>query len=294
MNTTQVDSSPTTGPWLDSAELLLLGAIWGSSFLFMRIAAPEFGAMPVAFLRVLFGALILLPLLIKTRTQFPRTIWPKLFVIGAINTALPFVLFAWASARAPAGVSSIANAMTVLFTALAAVLFFGQTMTFKRVLALLLGFAGVVVLALDKTEGASIGWPVAAGVLAAASYGLGINLVKRQFSELPTGGVACATLLTSAILLFPFALAQWPDHAVSPTSWGAILALGIVCSGIAYVLYYRLIKRIGPSRASTVTYLIPLFAVTWAWMFLGEPLSLYMAIACGTILLSVFISQSNN
>lgn len=289
--TTAVTTQPATGQWLDSAELLLLGAIWGASFLFMRIAAPEFGALPVAFLRVCLGALVLLPMLYKARQHFPLGIWPKLFGIGAINTAIPFALFAWASARAPAGVSSIANAMTVLFTALAAVMFFGESMTTKRALALLMGFAGVVVLAFDKTEGASIGLPVAAGVLAAALYGVGINLVKRHLSHLPAGAVACGTLLASTLLLLPFALTHWPDHAVSVRSWWSVVALGVFCSGFAFVLYYRLIARIGSSRASTVTYLIPLFAVTWAWLFLKEPLTLHMAVACATILLSVFISQ---
>ena len=276
---------------LDNGELLLLGAIWGASFLFMRISAPEFGALPVAFLRVLFGAALLLPFLLKARAQFPATLWPKLFGIGAVNTAIPFALFAWAAERAPAGVSSIANAMTVLFTALAGVLFFGQSTTLKRMLALLPGFAGVIVLASGKTDGAHFGWPVAAGVTAAALYGLGINWVKRHLSHLPSGAVACATLVCSAIMLAPFALWQWPQHAVSQTAWLATIGLGLLCSGIAFVLYYRLIARIGASRASTVTYLIPLFAVTWAWIFLREPLTWSMAVACGMILLSVFISQ---
>lgn len=289
MNT--LTAKPASGEWLNSAELLLLGAIWGASFLFMRIAAPEFGAMPVAALRVMFGAAVLLPFLLKARKHFPLSIWPKIFGIGALNTAMPFALFAWASAHAPAGVSSIANAMTVLFTALAAVLFFGESMTTKRALALLMGFAGVIVLAFDKTEGASIGLPVAAGVAAAAMYGLGINLVKKHLSHLPPAAVACATLFASTVMLMPFALYQWPDHAVSTRSWWSVVALGVFCSGLAFVMYYRLIARIGSSRASTVTYLIPLFAVTWAWLFLKEPLTLHMTIACATILLSVFISQ---
>ena len=282
---------PLTGEWLDATELLLLGAIWGASFLFMRIAAPEFGAFPVAALRVAFGAAVLLPFLYKAREHFPLRVWGKIFAIGAINTAIPFALFAWASARAPAGVSSIANAMTVLFTALAAVMFYGESMTTKRALALLMGFAGVVVLAFDKTEGASIGLPVAAGVLAAALYGIGINLVKKHLSHLPAGAVACGTLLASTIMLMPIALFVWPEQAVSARSWWSVIGLGVVCSGFAFVLYYRLIARIGSSRASTVTYLIPLFAVTWAWLCINEPLTLHMAVACATILLSVFISQ---
>ena len=290
MSTTiqQTRALPT---WLDPTELVILGAIWGASFLFMRMAAHDFGPFPLVTLRVGFGALVLLPFLLKYRGKFPLKSWPKIAVIGAINTLIPFLLFAWASERAPAGVSSIANAMTVLFTALVGTMLFREPMSVKRSLALLLGFAGVLVLALGKTEGASFGLPVLAGVLAAALYGLGAHLVRRHFTGLPAGALACATLLTSTIISLPFSIPLWPKHAIVPEHWFAVIALGVFCSGIAYVMYYRLIQRIGASRASTVTYLIPLFAVTWAWIVLREPLTLNMGIACAMILLSVFISQ---
>ena len=161
--------------------------------------------------------------------------------------------------------------MTVLFTALVGFLFFGEKIGLRRAVALLVGFAGVVVLASGKTAGASIGWAVAAGAAAAFLYGIGINLVRRHLTGLPPAAVAAATLGTSALLMLPFAIAQWPD-ACDP---GAVLvvapvALGVLCTGLAFVMYYRLIARIGAGRASTVTYLVPLFGVAWAWMLLGE------------------------
>ena len=277
--------------WLTPVELAVLGAIWGASFLFMRVAAKDFGAIPLVEVRLALGALVLLPFLWRSRAQFPLRAWPKLALIGAINSAVPFILFAWAAQRAPAGVGAIANAMTVLFTALVGFLFFGEQIGTRRAVALMVGFAGVVVLASGKVAGVSIGWAVAAGAGAAFLYGIGINLVRRHLTGLPPAAVASATLGSAAVLTLPFAIAQWPQQAIPAQSWWSALMLGVICTGVAFVLYYRLIARIGASRASTVTYLVPLFGVAWAWMLLGEPLTLTMGIAGALILGSVAISQ---
>src|SRR5688572_8577997 len=122
--------------WLTPLELGLLGAIWGASFLFMRVAARDFGAMPLVEVRLGLGSLVLLPFLWRARAQFPLKLWPKLAIIGAINSAVPFMLFAWAAQRAPAGIGAIANAMTVLFTALVGFLFFHEKIGARRAIAL--------------------------------------------------------------------------------------------------------------------------------------------------------------
>lgn len=277
--------------WLTPVELAVLGAIWGASFLFMRVAALHFGALPLVELRLAFGALILLPFLWLARAQFPWRLWPLLVLVAAINSAVPFTLFAWAAERAPAGIGAITNAMTVPFTALVGFLFFGEKIGQRRAMALAIGFVGVVVLASGRSAGASVGLAAAAGTLAAFLYGIGINLVRRHLSHLPAGAVAAANLLCSALLVLPFAIAYWP--AVNPPllAWGSALGLGVLCTGIAMVMYYRLIARVGASRASTVTYLIPLFAVSWAWWLLDEPVTLPMLLAGALILGSVAVSQ---
>ncbi|WP_342317138.1 DMT family transporter [Lysobacter sp. FW306-1B-D06B] len=278
--------------WLTPLELALLGAIWGASFLFMRVAARDFGAMPLVEVRLALGSLVLLPFLWRARAQFPAKLWPKLAIIGAINSAVPFMLFAWAAQRAPAGIGAIANAMTVLFTALVGFLFFHEKIGARRAIALVAGFVGVVVLASDKTAGGDqVGWAVAAGAAAAFLYGIGINLVRRHLTGLPPAAVASATLGTSALLTLPFAIANWPTHAIPMKSWFSATMLGVVCTGLAFVMYYRLIARIGASRASTVTYLIPVFGVAWAWLLLDEPLTVKMGIAGAMILGSVALSQ---
>ena len=290
---TLVRPSPSslTGTWQTPLELGLLGAIWGASFMFMRVSAKDFGAMPLVEVRLALGALVLIPFLWRARASFSLKLWPKLALIGAINSAVPFALFAWAAQRAPAGIGAITNSMAVLFAALVAFLFYGERIGMRRAVGLFAGFAGVVVLASGKTAGASIGWAVAAGTLAAFLYGVGANMVKRHLTGLPAGAVAAATLSCAAVLMLPFAVATWPAHPIPTLSWLAAGALGVLGSGIAYVLYYRLIQRIGVARAATVTYVVPLFGVAWAWLLLGEPLTVPMLIAGTLILGSVALSQ---
>ena len=290
---TLVRPSPSSlaGTWQTPLELGLLGAIWGASFMFMRVSAKDFGAMPLVEVRLALGALVLIPFLWRARASFPLKLWPKLALIGAINSAVPFALFAWAAQRAPAGIGAITNSMAVLFAALVAFLFYGERIGTRRAVGLFAGFAGVVVLASGKTAGASIGWAVAAGTMAAFLYGVGANMVKRHLTGLPAGAVAAATLSCAAVLMLPFAVATWPAHPIPTLSWLAAGALGVLGSGIAYVLYYRLIQRIGVARAATVTYVVPLFGVAWAWLLLGEPLTVPMLIAGTLILGSVALSQ---
>jgi drug/metabolite transporter (DMT)-like permease len=296
MSTPSVAAPPLDAPaaaraWLTPIELTVLAAIWGASFLFMRVAAPDFGPFALVEIRLALGAAVLLPFLWRERVLFPARKWPLLALIGAVNSAIPFALFAWAAQRAPAGVGAICNAMAVLFTALVAVVFFGEKISVRRGSALFAGFAGVVVLAGSKTAGASIGAAVAAGTTAAFLYGIGANLVRKYLTGLPPAAVAAATLSSAALLTLPFALANWPETSIPLRSWAAVGLLGALCTGLAFVMYYRLIKRIGAARAVTVTYMVPLFGVLWAWWLLGEPLTLAMAVAGVLIVGSVMMSQ---
>jgi drug/metabolite transporter (DMT)-like permease len=277
--------------WLTSVEFVLLAAIWGASFLFMRVAAGHFGAFALVEVRLSLGALILLPLLWRARAQFTLGLWLKLAGIAAINSASPFLLFAWAAQHAPAGVGAIANATAVMFAALTALVFFGEPISRKRTIGLLLGFVGVIVLASGKMGGIRV-WPAAlAGTGAAFLYGCGANLIRRQLVGLPAGAVAAATLICAAVLVLPLALLTWPSTAIPPASWLSAVLLGILCTGIAFVIYYRLINRIGAPQAATVTYLVPLFGVLWAWLMLGEPLTPTMAVAGVLILGGVALNQ---
>lgn len=276
--------------WLTPLELVVLGAIWGGAFLLMRVAAPQFGTLPLVELRLALGALVLSPFLWKARAQL-RPALLRLVAISLLNSVIPLVLYAWAAQRAPAGISAITNAMTVLFTALAAFFAFGERIGTRCTVGLFAGFVGVVVLAAGKTAGADVTWAALAGTLAAACYGVAANLIRKHLAALPPVAVAAATLFSGSLVLAPFAIARWPANMITPLAWGAAVLLGIVCTGVAYAIFFRLIGRIGPARAVTVTYLIPLFGVAWAWMLLGEPLTISMAIAGALILGGVASSQ---
>ena len=285
------EQSRIASSWATPIELTILGAIWGASFLFMRIATADFGPPALVEVRLSLGALVLLPFLWRSRSSFaPRLIW-KLAGIGILNSAIPFLLFAWGAERAPAGIGAITNAMTVLFTALIAFLLYRVPIGRERMIGLLTGFAGVVVLAGDRTGGVGV-WPAAlAGTLAALFYGVALNLIRHYLSGVPASAVASATLLSASVFVAPFALASWPQHPIPLRSWFSAVALGVICTGAAFVIYYRLINRIGGPRASTVTYLIPLFSVLWAGIVLGERLTFRMAVAAICILGGVALSQ---
>jgi drug/metabolite transporter (DMT)-like permease len=272
-------------------ELVALGAIWGASFLFMRIAAPDVGAAPLVELRMVLGALTLLPFLWRERARIPTMPWARLTGIGLLNSAAPFLLYAWASQHAPAGISAITNATVVMFAALFAWTLYGERIGLHRALGLVAGFIGVAVLASGRVAGESV-WPAAlAGLFGALLYGLSVNLIRHHLRELPASATAGATLLGPALLTAPFAAAYWPQHHVAARSWAAAALLGVLCTGAAYVIYYRLIHRIGAPRAAAVTYLIPLFGVLWAWLVLGEPLTPTMAVSGALILGGVALSQ---
>src|SRR5579864_9626614 len=199
-------------PWRTPAELTLLGAIWGGSFLFMRVAASDFGPFPLVEARLALGALVLMPLLWRARAQFTPGLWLRIAGIAAVNSVIPFALFAWGAERAPAGIGAITNAMTVMFTALVAYLFYGERIGARRVLGLTAGFVGVIILASGKTAGQSVWQAALAGTTASLMYGFGINLVRRHLSGYPAGAVAAATLTAGALLLAPLAVYNWP-HA---------------------------------------------------------------------------------
>jgi drug/metabolite transporter (DMT)-like permease len=280
-----------TAPWLTPIELTILGAIWGGSFLFMRVAAADFGPFALVEVRLTLGALVLLPFLWKARAQFTPTLWLQLAWISAINSAIPFVLFAWGAERAPAGIGAITNSMAVMFAALVAFIFYGEQIGPRRAVGLLAGFVGVVVLASNKTGGASAGPAVLAGTSAAFLYGIGVNVIRRYLKGIPAGAVAAATLTTASLMLAPVAIFTWPQHSIPAMSWLSAVLLGVLCTGTAFAIYYRLIHRIGAARAATVTYLVPLFGVIWAWLLLGEPLTLTMAASGALILGGVALSQ---
>jgi drug/metabolite transporter (DMT)-like permease len=289
MNATS--DTKTQSDWITPAELIALGAIWGGSFLFMRVAAPDFGPVALVEVRIVLGALSLMPFLWRARRAITGALWLRLAIVGVMNSAIPFTLFAWGAERAPAGIGAIANSMTPLFTALVAFAVWREAISVTRAIALIVGLIGVVILASDRVSGSNVMLAAIAGTIASFCYGIAANLTKRWLSTIPPAAAVAGTQTCAAILLAPLALANLPAAPVPLRSWLCAAALGVLCTGIAYALLFRLIARVGAARAITCTYLIPLFGVGWAWLFLDEVPTATMAAAGVLILGSVIVSQ---
>lgn len=281
----------------DRLELALLAALWGGSFLFMRLAAPAFGASALAAVRVAVASAVLLPLLLLTQPGWRegcRGRWGALVVVGLLNSALPFVCYSFAAQSISAGLASIFNATTPLWGALVAWIWFRERLDAQRLMGLALGFAGVLGLAWDKASfkaGAQdTGLAVLACLAATLMYGVAANATRRWLTGVPALALATGSQVVATLALaLPAALA-WPAQPVGLPAWSAALALGVLSTGVAYVLYFRLIARVGPARATTVTYLIPLFAVLWGGLVLGEAVTLSMLGAGVVILLGTSLA----
>ena len=277
----------------DVVELLALAALWGGSFLFMRVAVPAFGPFALAFLRVFGAALLLVPLLAaRGELAALRRHWRTIAVVGFVNSALPFLCFAYAALTINAGVSAIFNSATPLFAAIVAWLWLGDRMTPLRVVGLCIGFAGVLWIGWDKADFGPGGSAVAIGacLLATMSYGIGPSLTKRRLGAVPPLAVAAGSQVAAAIFLVVPALLAWPAVAPSAHAWTMIALLAFVGTGLAYLLYFRLIARAGPANAVAVTYLIPIFAVAWGGLFLGERLTLPLVAGCAVIFIGTALA----
>jgi drug/metabolite transporter (DMT)-like permease len=291
--TLAVRVAPTRVDWRTPLELLALGAIWGGSFLFMRVAAPDFGPLALVEVRIVLGALFLLPFLWRIRARIDARLWLRFAIVGALNSAIPFTLFAWGAERAPAGVGAIANSLTVLFTALVGLVVYGDRIGARRVAAIAGGFVGVVVLASGKTAGDNVAAAAIAGAIASLTYGFAAQFTRRWFADVPPLAAVAGTLGCSALMVAPFAALAWPGTPPQPLSWLCAALLGVLCTGIAYAVFFRLIQRVGAARASTCTYLVPLFGVFWGWLLLGETPTATMLAAGALILGCVIVSQTS-
>ncbi len=287
----------------DALDLLLLAALWGGSFLFLRIAAPVLGPVWLIEIRVVLAGIALLPLLVGMNAkradaewldpnrvslgaEIRVNFWP-LMVVGALNSAFPFVLLAFASVSLPAGFTSILNATSPLFGALVAALWFKESLTINRMIGLVLGFVGVVIL---------IGWqPFAAtptvvaaciaSLSAALMYAIAAPYIKQKLSGISPLVIATISLLGAAIILLPAIPFTIPSVIPSPTVILSVLLLALFSTSLAYILYFRLIQNIGPTKALTVTFLVPVFAMLWGALFLKEPITASMVFGCALILL---------
>jgi drug/metabolite transporter (DMT)-like permease len=282
-------------------QLVVLAAMWGASFLFIRVGVVEFGVAPLMAVRVGIGALFLIAMLLARRpwadtlsTMGKRAV--PLFVVGILNSAAPFCLFAFAELTLSAGATSVINATTPLWGALVAYVWLKDRLTTMRTIGMAIGFAGVLLLVWNQiaTPGAhdagASALPVrgllaaAAALAASALYGVAGNFAKKYLMDVDATTNAAGSMIGATIALAPLAAMTWPATPISAHAWEAVIALGVCCTGIAYFLYFGLVASAGPARAMTVTFVIPLFGILWGALFLDEHVSLVMMEGCAVVL----------
>ena len=281
----------------DQGELITLAALWGGSFLFMRLGAGEFGAVALAAVRVAGAAVLLLPLLVwRGAWGALRERWRPIAIVGLSNSALPFVCFAFAAQSITAGLASIFNAAAPLFGAAIAWLWLNDRLNRSRIAGLAIGLGGVVWLAWRNVNqeaafkpGGS-GWAIVACLAATVLYGFSANFTKKHLNGVPPLAVAAGSQAFAALFLCVPAALLWPMTMPSAQAWGAVAVLAVLCTGVAYILFFRLIAHIGAANAISVTFLIPVFGVLWGALFLGETVTGAMAAGCVVIVLGTALA----
>ena len=284
------------------ADYLALGALWGSSFLFMRFSVLEFGAVATAAGRVAIAAAFLLPI-VAAKGLLPelKQHWKKIFFMGVFNSALPFACFAFALLSITTGLSAILNATVPMFGALVAWVWLKDKPALPRIAGIVVGFSGIAMLAWDKASfkpdasGLASGWAVIACVVACLCYGFTASFAKKYLGGINSMVTAAGSQLGATLALLVPAVWLWPAKAPSSTAWLSLTVLGVACTGVAYILYFRLIENAGPQRTMTVTFLIPVFAVIYGAVFLHEAITPWMLlcaaiIVCGTALATGLVS----
>lgn len=261
-------------------DFVLLAAIWGSSFLFMRLAVVEFGALPTAAVRVAIAAAFLLPILLwKRQGSVLVRHWKPVFLVGLLNSGIPFACYSFALLYITTGLSAILNATVPLFGAVVAWLWLRDRPNASRALGLVVGFAGVALLASGKASfkpdasGVASGWAVVACLVATLCYGISASFTKRYLGGLPPLVTATGSQIGATLGLALPALWLWPAQTPGAGAWLALVVVGVLCTGIAYILYFRLIENAGPARALAVTFLVPVFALVYGVLLLGETIT---------------------
>ncbi|MGI8477184.1 MAG: DMT family transporter [Thermomicrobiales bacterium] len=280
----------------DWATLISLAAIWGASFLFMRVAAPVLGPVIVAFLRVAIAGGALLVYAAATR-RLPdlRTLGRPFLVLGLLNAAIPYTLFTAAELHLTASLAAILNATTPLFAATVAAVWSRQRLTGGMIGGLVLGFVGVGLLMgwSPLPRSTAFALSVAACLVASLSYGVATNYAKRALVGVPPLASATGQQIGAALLLAPIAIpvaaTGRTDFSPSPHAALAVVALALLCTSVAYLLYFRLIESVGAVSTASVTFLLPVFGILWGGLFLGERIRAGMILGLAVILGSVVL-----
>ncbi len=277
-------------------QLISLSALWGASFLFIRIASPLLGPPVLAGLRIGLATITLAIIMRALRQRWPWAHWRELLLIGVLSVAMPFMLYAWAALYIPAGYSALLNTTAVAFGSIAGAWMKVDMLTPRKLLGCLLGFIGValVVRLGPVTLSPQVLWAALACTGAAACYGISTPLMKRAVTRIEPVAIAAGIHLWAAVLLAPAAAWSWPQARFTPTAVAAVAVMGIITSALAYWMHLRIMRHISATASMTPAFMIPLFGVAWGHLFLNEPVSSGMLLGAALVLVATALVSGFN
>ena len=273
--------------------LTFLGAIWGSAFIFIKVAAPEFGAIGLVQARLTIASLVFIPILLRKKYLILlKPAWKHSLVLAITNNAIPFSLFSYGSFGADSNILAILNATTAFNTMIIALLWLGEKVTLKQVFGLFLGFIGVIILVNPESSSTSIISALLC-LIGAACYSFSTVFIQKYSEKTDKMVLIGWSIVFSCFIMIPLTLLNLPQQIPSTNALLSATWLGSISTGLAFFGYVYLIEKIGAVKTSTVAYFLPVFGIIWGAVFLNEVITGGIILGCATILIGVFFATSN-
>ena len=273
--------------------LTFLGALWGSAFMFIKVATPEFGPIALVNTRLLIASLIFLPILLQKKyIHLLKPIWKQVLVLSIMNNAIPFTLFSYASFGADSNILAILNATTAFNTMIIAYLWIGESVSLKQLFGLILGFIGIFILVNPQNSDTTLIASLSA-LLAAFFYSYSTVYIQRQSVNANKMVLIRWSIVFSAVFMIPVSIFNLPETLPSASAIGSAFWLGAVSTGLGFLGYVRLIDKIGAVKTSTVAYFLPVFGIIWGSIFLDEKITSTIILGCLIVLTGIYLSNSN-
>ena len=273
--------------------LTFLGAIWGSAFIFIKVAAPEFGAIGLVQARLTIASLVFVPILLRKKYLILlKPAWKHSLVLAVTNNAIPFSLFSYGSFGADSNILAILNATTAFNTMIIALLWLGEKVTLKQIFGLVLGFIGVIILVNPESSSTSIISALFC-LIGAACYSFSTVFIQKYSEKTDKMVLIGWSIIFSCFIMIPITLLNLPPQIPSANALLSATWLGSISTGLAFFGYVYLIEKIGAVKTSTVAYFLPVFGIIWGALFLNEVITGGIILGCATILIGVFFATSN-
>ena len=274
--------------------LIFLGALWGSAFMFIKVATPEYGPVALVNARLIIASLIFLPILLRKKyLPLLAPIWKHVLVLSVINNMIPFTLFSYASLGSSSNILAILNATTAFNTMVIAYFWINESVTLKQIIGLILGFIGVIILVNPQNSEATLISSISC-LVAAAFYSLSTVFIQKNSAKTNKLVLIGWSIVFSAVLMMPISYIYLPESIPSFEANISALWLGAVSTGLGFLGYVRLIDKIGAVKTSIVAYFLPVFGILWGYIFLDEKISISVVIGCLVVLMGIFLATSNN